>query len=177
MGFSNDQQLKKYVSEVFVETGTYIGDGVLTALNSGFEKVISVEIDEQKYKESNLRLKEHIDSGRVTLHLGDVVQLLPEIISTDLGKITFWLDAHDTYLTNPCPLYNELEIIKKYHRNDCTILIDDLRCIKNAIGWGMSVEFDSLIEKLKEINPDYHFEYEDGQDGHQNDILVAYIKN
>ena len=80
-------------------------------------------------------------------------------------------------LLTPNITEDELEIIKKYHRNDCTILIDDLRCIKNAIGWGMSVEFDSLIEKLKEINPDYHFEYEDGQDGHQNDILVAYIKN
>jgi hypothetical protein len=176
MGFSNNEQLKNYVTDVFIETGTYHGDGVLTALNSGFNQVISIEIDADRYNHSTLRLSEQINNKSVKLYLGDVVNILPNILTEDLGKITFWLDAHETNSSDPCPLYKELEIIKSYKRNDCTILIDDLRCIKNNYGWGNVVDLDVLINQLKEINPNYLFSFENGQEGHVDDILVAQIK-
>ena len=34
---------------IFIETGTYIGDGVKTALRSGFEYIYSIELDTDRY--------------------------------------------------------------------------------------------------------------------------------
>ena len=39
--------LKKYKNSVFLETGTYQGDGIKKALEAGFEKIYSIEINFQ----------------------------------------------------------------------------------------------------------------------------------
>ena len=46
------EYLVKYKTDLhtcFIESGTYTGGAVELALNSGFEKVISVEISEENY--------------------------------------------------------------------------------------------------------------------------------
>ena len=72
-----------------------------------------------------------------------------------------------------CPVLYELEAIKKLNVKPI-ILIDDVRCITGA-SWGQSlleVNMNLIIEKLKEINPNYKFTLIDGTI--EQDILLAY---
>ena len=93
-------------------------------------------------------------------------------------SVTFWLDGHyscgDTALGDFwAPLMQELDAIKNHNIKDHTIMIDDMRCWQepNPVHGFYK---DDIIKKLKEINTDYEFAYEDGLE--ENDILVAHIK-
>jgi hypothetical protein len=164
---------KKYPNEYFVETGTFVGEGVQMALACGFQQIYSIELAEKYYLMSKQRFQAfdnvHIiegDSGKI---LGDVIAVIDK-------PITFWLDGHwsngdtakgDTYT----PLMQELDMIKKHPIKTHTILIDDIRCLEHP-------EFDwltkeDLIKKILEINPKYQIRYENGYIA--NDVLVAFV--
>ena len=78
--------------------------------------------------------------------------------SDEDGDIFFSMDSHysggDTFHSNNqiCPLYEELDQIKKLERNTHTILIDDVRDVYNGY---MKVTAQELKNKLLEINSDY----------------------
>jgi hypothetical protein len=103
--------------------------------------------------------------------------VLPDILKKIDSPITFWLDGHhscgDTALGEHwAPLMQELDVIKEHPLNTHTILIDDMRC------WEKPSEVhgffkDDIFKKLREINPNYKFTYEDGHV--PNDILVAHL--
>lgn len=195
MSFKNEINLKKYLSKYFFETGTYLGGGTKTALKNGFEKVITIELQERLYNQcingdpngNGNDLVNEIKSGQVEIYLGDTRDIMWNIIEKIDDRITFWLDSHidgGNYIPNvtpnlpPCPLYDELMIIKKHKRNDHIILIDDLRIIGNkersGYGWGSSTNLEIIKSLILDINPNYIFRYEDGVE--PNDILVAFIK-
>jgi hypothetical protein len=175
MSFNNtEDQLSQFMSDVFFETGTFLGDSAKRAKLMGFKKVITVELQEylhEKAKENGL--------ADIDYYLGDSPQVMREVLPGLDGKITFWLDAHidgGNYIPGvtpeirECPLYEELNCIKSLKRNDHTILIDDMRII-GVVGWGLGTVRDELIRMLKDINPDYKIYYIDGHE--PNDILVA----
>jgi hypothetical protein len=172
--------LVKYKNSVFVETGTYRGASVLSAIEAGFDRIYSIEIDDQLYEEARQRFADYITSGKVILLHGDSAQKLPEIIEREKELCTFWLDAHsqkfnfdnETLGAENCPIFFELDTIAKSGRNDHTILIDDVRLIKNKNAWrGHNVTLEGVIEKLRAINPDYTLQYEPGHI--EDDVLVA----
>ncbi len=177
MSFKNtNEQLPQFMSDVFFETGTYLGDAARSAKLLGFPKVITVELQEYLYRQA-------IANGitGIEYHLGDSPQVMREVLPNVEGRITFWLDAHidgGNYVPGltpeirKCPLYEELACIKSLKRNDHTIIIDDMRII-GVIGWGMETVREELIRMLKDINPDYKIYYIDGHE--PNDILVATI--
>jgi len=194
MSFANDTKLQEYLSPVFFETGTFLGEGTKKALSSGFEKVITIELQEYLYNQcvngdlsgENKDLVEEIKSGRVDIHLGDSKDLMWRLIENIDERITFWLDAHidgGNYIQEVtpdipmCPLYEELRIIKKHKRNDHIILIDDIRIMgnfeKSGHGWGTYVSLDMIKDLIIDINPNYVFKFEDGVE--PDDILVAYL--
>ncbi len=193
MGFKNQNQLEKYISPIFFETGTFLGGGTKCAIQSGFTKVITVELQEYLYEQCikgdptgcKEDLVEEIESGIVDIHLGDTREIMWELIENIEDRITFWLDAHidggnyrsTTPNVAPCPLYDELDIIKKHKRKDHIILIDDLRIMgdktKSGYGWGSGIDLESIKETILEINPQYVFRYEEGYT--DNDILVAFV--
>ena len=83
--------LKTFPNPVFVETGTYKGDGIMAALGAGFEQIISIEND--------LTHVARVESlfGRnpkVMLTIGDSRYCLWPSIMTIEQPCTFWLDAH-----------------------------------------------------------------------------------
>lgn len=168
--------LKKYITEIFIETGTYLGDSVNLALRLGFNKVISVEINKDLYDANINKFKSEIYNGKVELYNGDSLLVLDEIISKLDKKTTFWLDAHYDFGISglkKCPLYEELLSIKKSKINDHIILIDDVRCFGNG-NWGEGISLNGVIEHIMSINSDYIIEFENGIV--PNDILVAKIK-
>lgn len=161
-------------NKIFVETGSYIGKGIKSAMRAKFKEIHSIELSEKYY---NICKNKFINNSQVNMHLGDSGKILFDIISGINEPITFWLDGHcsggDTALGESCTaLLQELEQIKRHPIKSHTILIDDVRLFGTK-------EFDyiskeTIIEKLLEINPNYKISY---QNGHvKNDILVAKVR-
>ena len=157
---------------VFIETGSYVGDGIKNAIFAGYQSIYSIELAEKHYQYCKSYFKYN---NAVQLHHGDSVAVLPYILSNLTQSATFWLDAHysggDTAFVNTLtPLMKELEFIKQHHIKTHTIIIDDLREWSRdhpAIGFGL----EDIKNKILEINPDYVFSFTDSFA--QNDILVA----
>lgn len=171
---TNQSVFRKYLNDVFVETGSFLGDGIQQALEAGFKNVISIELADKYFQHCQSRFE---NDQRVKIVKGDSGIVLLDVIRFINQPITFWLDGHhscgDTALGKYwSPLLVELEQIGLHHVKNHTILIDDMRCWK--------AEFDKIkfgeveIKKaLLEINPKYAFRYEDGYE--PNDILVAQL--
>lgn len=165
---------KKYLNNTFVETGSYLGDGVQQAINAGYKKIISIELSDKYHSISTNRFSNNLN---VSIIKGDSFKVLPNIIENINEKVTFWLDGHhscgDTALGQYwSPLMQELNVIKSHHIKTHTIMIDDMRC------WELpnpthGFHKEDIFKKLLEINSEYKFTY---QDNHvKNDILIAHL--
>lgn len=174
---------EKYINNFFVETGTFKGEGIDIALNSGFNLIDSIEFFEEFFLKSKKRF-EHVNN--VNLYYGKSEEKLWDVIKNKNEKITFWLDAHymgpvqdeyqQTKLTTGSPLADtktpilrELEIISHHHIKEHIIMIDDMRCCGTEL-------FDFISKKQIEdavlkINPNYNIHYENSWV--LNDILIA----
>jgi len=164
----------KYPNPQFIETGSYLGDGIQQALDSGFDNIISIELSDKYKAICEDRFK---DNSNISIVKGDSANDLYDVIKDIDKPITFWLDGHhscgDTALGDFwAPLIQELDQIKKHHLNTHTIMIDDMRCWEN-FNPVHGFEKDDLIKALMEINPDYTLSYEDGAS--ELDVLVAHI--
>jgi hypothetical protein len=164
--------LAKYRNPVFVETGTYKGDGVALAREVGFEEIHSIEIDPERYEQCRLRFKE---AQGVFLYLGDSAKVFPQILARLTRRATIWLDAHafgagDTkeYSGTRWPLSEELRALAESAlRKDHVLLIDD----RHDFGlFGMTE--DGVLETIRRINGAYQISFEDSKDRPKN-ILVA----
>lgn len=184
--------LRKYKNRYFLETGTYLGDGVAAALEAGFHRIASIEVSEELYGLTSQKLK---DKENVSLFLGSSDLLLSDIIKKIRKPITFWLDAHYSGGNtgkgpSRCPVLTELEIIGRHPIKNHTILIDDIRLFgKNYLlhedmkNYTEQERRDYLFEEvpietiqalIKRINPAYEFRLEDGHV--PGDILAASVE-
>jgi hypothetical protein len=89
--FNLDELIKKFKLKYFFETGTLRGEGVDYALASKFEKVFSIEIEEDTYKQAEQKYK---NNDRVKIIFGDSSKLMTQIVEQLPGNTLFWLDAH-----------------------------------------------------------------------------------
>ena len=150
---SSSGLFKEYLSEVFVETGSYVGDGVACALEAGFNRVYSIELADKYYEHCVARFS---GDQRVTIVKGDSGIMLYEATKDINCKITFWLDGHhscgDTALGCAwSPLMKELELIGQHPIKEHTIIIDDMICWERdnpVIGFGIK----EIQEKIISIN-------------------------
>jgi hypothetical protein len=164
-----------YLSDYFVETGTYGGSGILKALQAGFKHIISMDIESAFVRDAKIKFQAH---ENVTIIEGSSQYVLWDAIKNIDTRITFWLDAHvfpGIEGKQNTPLMEELEQIRWHSIKDHIILIDDMSCCG-------SLAFDyidrSAIEnKIWEINPNYTIEYIVGGDADEavGNILVAYV--
>ena len=165
-----------FLNHYFVETGTLGGNGVAKALNSGFKEVRSIEFD---FKNFNYSQQRFAGTRNVKIAHGSSATDLWNLIQDINQPITFWLDAHVCpALPNGgknCPLLEELEQIKWHPLKNHTILIDDMHCAGTDLFDYLTKE--DLINKILEINPNYHISYVDGGDDgeYQNNVMVARI--
>ena len=152
-------------NSIFVETGTYLGDGVKQAIKQGYSVVHSTEIDPKLYIKAS---HQFAHCSNIYIHHGDSSQLLSSLIDfinsqDNTTPITFWLDAHfpgsdlgeidyiqgailnkeDTWM----PLKKELEVIFSKRLPIDNIIIDDLRCFSDRF----KTQGNSFIDHLKAI--------------------------
>lgn len=167
------ETLKKYKSSnIFIETGSYLGEGIELALDAGYNEIYSIELSEKYYNHCTEKFK---NNKKINLYLGESEKKLSDILSRINVKCDFWLDAHfsmgDTALGDKiCPLYEELDLILK--NKDChTVLIDDVRFMDTD--WWQGVSKKEIISKFKSINDKYKIYFENGFK--KNDILIAKI--
>jgi hypothetical protein len=176
---STDERRKfhKYMNGVLVETGSYCGEGIASALAVGFKRVISFELSEMYYERCR---KMFAHDPRVTLVRGDSAKCLLANIADVAEPITFWLDGHysaggTAFGAKVAPLIEELEQIKAHPIKTHTILVDDRRLLVPSADRGLDGKFDltegEVLAKLREINPNYQIRYEHGHV--PNDIIVA----
>ncbi len=168
------ETLSKYPNKNFVETGTFKGGSVLTALSCGFDSVYSVELHKPYFDYCVALYK---DEPRVVLYNGDSALLLWDMIKDIKEPITFWLDGHIErnlpFGIKPIPIMEELLAIGKHPIKNHTILIDDRRVMGTDVWFGLTEQ--EVIKGLMKINKDYVISYEDSCNG-PNDIVVARLK-
>ena len=165
----------------FVETGTFKGDGVVAALDSGFQEIYSIEAYENRYEDCCHRF-ENFDN--VSLIFGDSSKDLMLILKELKSRALFWLDAHyysknverqcPVLLADAQPIISELRQINIHFIKNHTILIDDRRLFKgNSPNWNNILEKE-IIEELIKINPNYSIKFVDSSFC-ESDIIVAEI--
>ena len=172
-----------FQNPIFVETGSYMGDGIQAALDAGFQEIYSFEIKKELYEFCKKRF---FENPKVCLIYGSSYDQLGVLLSKlDPGKkITFWLDGHfsqgDTSFDSRsiCPLLQELKQIASFSANKThTILIDDVRLMKPSTNKGLDSLFDLSVEKVKNavlnINQNYNFAFLDGYVA--QDIMAATV--
>jgi hypothetical protein len=169
---------QKYPNPVFIETGSFIGDGIQAALDAGFETIYSIEISASLFLKCVDRF---YGNEKVHLIYGDSSLLLDRLLSTIKVPATFWLDGHNSgvdpetgiltsYGVYERPVFYELGIIQNHFIKTHTILIDDLRLWSEAVD---GFDTNSLVTKCSQINPDYKFTFENGYV--PNDILAVWL--
>jgi len=165
--------------DTFIETGCGNGGGIDAAIGAGFKEIYSIELYREKYQPVRERFMNDL---RVSLILGNSANILTGLLPAIQTNVVFWLDAHYDFavrgegnnLDDVQPIMGELEAILKYSRWNChTILIDDRPDFVTPKPWFHSITELDLINKMRQINPHYHFYSIDGVA--KDTILVAEI--
>lgn len=136
---------------IFVETGTHLGNTCMR-VREIFKEIHTIEISEKYFNIAKSNLESNQISHAV-IHLGDSLDLLPEILERTSENAFFWLDGHwsagDTGRgKKDCPLIEECESISNFCRKlnrRAIVTIDDVRYFGSE-GWSdISIE---LINKI-----------------------------
>lgn len=167
--------LKKF-SKIFVETGTYYGDTIRKAIESGYEEIHSIEINDFYYQKNKINFE---FNKNVYLHKGDSSLILFDIIKDMNEQITFWLDGHymsqdkkqkenQTESKKIYPILEELNLISLHKIKNHIVMIDDMNDIINHI------DINIIKEKILRINKNYKISLIKGQQ--EDEILIAQIQ-
>lgn len=157
---------KRFGPKVFVETGTYMGDMVASAMPH-FREVYSVELNLELYERARKIFAAH---RNVHIMQGDSSDVLSLILLKITEPCLFWLDGHFSGgITarghTDFPILQELECIREHKIKNHVILIDDARL------FGSSSNIPSkrqVTESLTSINASYTIEERD-------DIIRAFV--
>lgn len=140
---------KKYRSEAFVETGTYLGD-MVWAVKSIFKEIYSIELSDELYRNAVNRLK---DYSHITIFHGDSGKVLIDLIPKIRKEAIFWLDGHysggiTAKGEKECPIYEELTAIFKSDLKHI-LLIDDARLFNGTKDYPSISELSEFVSKHK----------------------------
>lgn len=171
---------KKFAGDTWIETGTYIGDGISQAVDAGFKRIISIELSKSFVEDATKKFESNKNVQIINARAHDVLFDVLNGLSND--KIVFWLDAHYSMCgtageDDPNPILKELDAIKRWKKNSKsqtpTILIDDMRTFTYD-NCGFSEK--EILASLSEIDVNYQYRKEDGMNKNfLNDVLVAFI--
>lgn len=147
-----------YQYQVFVETGTYLGD-MVEAQKDRFRRVISIELGKDLHQKALQRFE---NDPQVTLLQGDSGMLLKEVIKNMDEPALFWLDGHfSSGITaksdKNTPIVEELKAILGSSINH-GILIDDARLFTGKDDYP---SIDEICFIVKEYSPNKKVEVAD----------------
>ena len=169
-----EELFRKYKNDIFIETGTFRGNGIQIALNAEYKNIFSIEIEKCLYDAVKNKF-----GCNVKIYNGSSLEILPNILEDINTRVTFWLDAHfgpNTNDVNKCvPLLKELEIIGKHKIKNHTIIIDDVTQFGKHIIWS-KITMENVTNSIKNINSNYEIELIDIKSDRKNDILVAFCE-
>lgn len=156
--------LARYIraGTIFIETGTREGNTLAWAKELG-ATCLSCEVNPGLHAQAAKRF--HGEEG-VTLYNLDSPAFLERVLENVKKRAVFWLDAHGAR----SPLMDELAVIARQPIKDHTILVDDVRLLRNG-RWGISLS--EVVQALMVINRRYVLSTEDGYE--PADILVARV--
>jgi len=80
---------RQFKAEIFIETGTYMGDMVDAVKD--FKKIYSIELSENLYNQATARFSKY---PHIKIMHGDSGKVLPTIIDAISEPCLFWLDGH-----------------------------------------------------------------------------------
>jgi hypothetical protein len=149
---------KKYGFNIFVETGTYLGD-MVEAQRDHFEKLISVELSQTLFDQAVERFK---TDERIQILQGDSGKVLKEVMKYLQEPALFWLDGHysagiTAKTDKNTPILEELKTIFSSSYNH-GILIDDARLFTGKEDYP---SIDELCIMVKEYAPERKVEVAD----------------
>jgi len=159
---------EEYKNNIFIETGSHLGDGIQRAVDIGYRQIYSMEINHKYYHKCVARFKRN---GNVHLLLGDSLDWLPKILKSINEPCTFWLDAHMSKISRNCPTLEEIKLIGQHKIKKHTFIIDDMQDFGTAAH--ENIKMEDLMYAILDINPDYDFLLESSQI--ENNVLVATI--
>jgi hypothetical protein len=167
------KKLFKNKNKNFIETGSYLGDGIELALKSGFDIVHSIEIYDKNYNHCTQRF---INDKKVNLIKGDSYIELNNLINSKENikkSFTYWLDGHysggETGIgILEFPIMIELEAILKRNVDNEIIYIDDMRILRD---YSDSINESSILDLIKKYKKEFEISYEES-DYDTNDIMV-----
>lgn len=164
MGVAYDGAVfKKYKKDcnLFIETGSYIGDGIQSALYAGFDKIISVELAKCQY---DYCVNRFLSNDKVNIILGDTRNVLKSILNNHIEykNIFFWLDAHCSGGSTEgdiidIALPQELDIVLSFlleNKISAVIMMDDINIdMENKIKDKLENTYFKFLAKEPCINP------------------------
>jgi hypothetical protein len=147
---------RRHGLRVFVETGTFLGDMLLT-VRPHFARLFSIELDEKLHADARRRLG-HRKS--IELLQGDSARVLPHILERLDEPALFWLDGHysggiTARGERDTPISEELRHVFEHRVRNHAILIDDARCFDGTADYPTLEELRAAVAKAR---PDFSFE-------------------
>lgn len=149
MGDLNIHDLQAYIDKygcnIFIETGTGIGDGIAHALKYPFDFFYSIEINKELYKRAYEKI---YPNNKVVLINKPSIEGLQAVFGNIISEHTclYWLDAHfpgaDFQLASysdeiahnlKYPLIHELRLIRNRRKGKKDVyIIDDLQMMEEG---------------------------------------------
>lgn len=152
-----NQIRRKYIVDIFVETGTFLGDTIYE-FKSKFKCLYSIELSPELAKRAKVRFA---DYNHITVIEGDSGIELKTLVVSLKEQALFWLDGHysSSFVHNGefivtakaqynTPILNELTIILKSNY-DHIILVDDARLFVGANDYPRVDELEKLVLEHK----------------------------
>jgi len=147
---------KKYNAlNVFLETGTYMGDTV-EYLKNNFSKLISIELNEDLAVKAKKRFAAE---NKIQIVQGDSAKELSAILAPISMPVVFWLDGHyssefwagGVYIVTAkgdkeTPILEELGHIARHPVKNHIILIDDARLFKGEHDYPHMNELNGFVK-------------------------------
>lgn len=148
----------------WIETGTYTGD-TTAFIGRLASSVISIEPDPVLARRALRRFQ---GNHKITVYEGTSEAVLPEVLQSVSGDVTFWLDGHwsgeGTYQgVNDTPIHSECQLIasRLSKLENVSIMIDDVRCFEpTQTLFRHYPERQFLVEWARENALSWHIEHD-----------------